>query len=52
MLAVPYFNLCWICGKAVSLEDAGIDEFGLSVHKKCQDEWSKAKQKLTKPKAS
>jgi hypothetical protein len=27
---------CWICGKPVSPEDAGIDEFGVAVHAECQ----------------
>lgn len=27
---------CWICGKLVSPDDAGLDEFGVSVHEECQ----------------
>lgn len=26
---------CWLCGKAVKLEECKIDEHGLSVHEKC-----------------
>jgi hypothetical protein len=32
---------CWICGKAVSTDDAGIDEFGLPVHSACQRDYPK-----------
>jgi len=26
---------CWICGKAVKLEDCKVDEHGLPVHEDC-----------------
>jgi hypothetical protein len=26
---------CWICGRAVSLEECKIDEHGLAVHERC-----------------
>ena len=32
---------CWICGKPVSTDDAGIDEFGLPVHSACQRDYPK-----------
>ncbi len=28
-------RLCWICGKAVRLEDCKVDEHGLAVHENC-----------------
>ena len=27
---------CWMCGKPVSPDDAGIDEFDAPVHKECK----------------
>jgi hypothetical protein len=27
---------CWICGRAVRLEDCKVDEYGLAVHEECQ----------------
>jgi hypothetical protein len=27
---------CWICGRAVHLEDCKVDEYGLPVHEECQ----------------
>lgn len=28
-------NVCWICGKVVSLEECKVDEHGLAVHEDC-----------------
>jgi hypothetical protein len=28
-------RLCWICGRAVTLEDCKVDEHGLAVHELC-----------------
>jgi hypothetical protein len=28
-------RICWICGKAVTLEDCAVDEYGLAVHEEC-----------------
>jgi hypothetical protein len=28
---------CWICGKPVAEDQAGMDEFGVPVHSDCQD---------------
>lgn len=40
------------CGKPVSSEDTGVDEFGLAVHQECRDEMLKEKPPEPKPKAS
>jgi hypothetical protein len=31
----PLPRICWICGKAVPLEECKVDEHGLAVHEKC-----------------
>jgi ribosome-binding protein aMBF1 (putative translation factor) len=31
----PLTRACWLCGKAVKLEDCKIDEHGLAVHEDC-----------------
>jgi hypothetical protein len=31
----PSGKVCWICGKAVALEDCKVDEHGLPVHDNC-----------------
>ena len=31
----PLPRTCWICGKAVKLEDCKVDEHGLGVHEDC-----------------
>jgi hypothetical protein len=28
-------HLCWICGKAVTLEECKVDEYGMPVHDEC-----------------
>jgi hypothetical protein len=40
---------CWICGKPVSLEQAGIDEVGFPVHKECTRQWNNKKENETPP---
>jgi hypothetical protein len=31
----PLPKICWICGKAVSLETCAVDEHGMAVHENC-----------------
>jgi hypothetical protein len=31
----PLPKICWICGKAVTLEDCKVDEYGMAVHEDC-----------------
>jgi hypothetical protein len=32
----PPIHTCWICGRAVRLEECKVDEYGLAVHEECQ----------------
>jgi uncharacterized OB-fold protein len=32
---LPPTRHCWICGRAVKLEDCKVDEHGLAVHELC-----------------
>jgi hypothetical protein len=35
MLIRATSKTCWICGRAVSLEECKIDEYGQAVHERC-----------------
>lgn len=35
LTAIPSMKLCWICGRAVSLENGKTDEHGNIVHEEC-----------------
>ena len=35
LTAIPSAKFCWICGRAVSLEDGKTDEHGSIVHEEC-----------------
>lgn len=42
---------CWICGKPVSVDEAGMDEFGVPVHMRCKHDWDRPKKPVAKSSA-
>jgi hypothetical protein len=40
---------CWICGKPVLPENAGMDVFGAAVHAECQRSRTREKKPLPSP---